>query len=113
MASRVLGVGTLTPYSSGICYGKLSTTPCEHPWAILSFQKGPPPDKAKLKRWWTYLSQFRLPVNHIPGKKNELFDNVSRKPLDALIGESSGALAKVQKHVHNILVGLRDGRQRR
>ena len=26
---------------------------------VKSFQKGPPPEKAKLKRWWTYLSQFR------------------------------------------------------
>ena len=30
-----------------------------------SFLKGPPPEKAKLKRWWTYLSQFRLTVHHI------------------------------------------------
>ena len=29
---------------------------------VKSFQKGPPPEKAKLKRWWTYLSQFRLKV---------------------------------------------------
>ena len=36
---------------------------------VKSFQKGPPPEKAKLKRWWTYLSQFRLTVHHIPGIK--------------------------------------------
>ena len=24
---------------------------------VKSFQKGPPPEKAKLKRWWTYLAQ--------------------------------------------------------
>ena len=35
--------------------------------SVKSFQKGPPPEKAKLKRWWTYLSQFRLTVHHIPG----------------------------------------------
>ena len=43
---------------------------------VKSFQKGPPPEKAKLKLWWTYLSQFRLTVH------------------DALIGESSEALAR-------------------
>ena len=59
-----------------------------------SFQKGPPPEKAKLKRWWTYLSQFRLTVHHIPGIKNELSDYISRNHSDALIGESSEALAK-------------------
>ena len=37
---------------------------------VKSFQKGPPPEKAKLKRWWTYLSQFRLTVHHIPGIKS-------------------------------------------
>ena len=59
-----------------------------------SFQKGPPPEKAKLKRWWIYLSQFRLTVHHIPGIKNELSDSISRNNLDALIGETSDALAK-------------------
>ena len=58
------------------------------------FQKGPPPEKAKLKRWWTYLSQFRLTVHHIPGIKNELSDYTSRNNFDARIGESSEALAK-------------------
>ena len=61
---------------------------------VKSFQKGPPPEKAKLKRWWTYLSQFRLTVHHIPGIKNELSDYRSRNNFDALIGESSEALAK-------------------
>ena len=59
-----------------------------------SFQKGPPPEKAKLKRWWTYLSQFRLTVHHIPGIKNELSDYISCNNFDALIGESSEALAR-------------------
>ena len=61
---------------------------------VKSFQKGPPPEKAKLKRWWTYLSQFRLTVHHIPGIKNELSDHISRNNFDALIGESSEALAR-------------------
>ena len=58
------------------------------------FQKGPRPGKAKLKLWWTYLSWFRLTVHHIPGIKNELSDYISRNIFDALIGESSEALAK-------------------
>ena len=43
---------------------------------VKSFQKGPPTEKAK--RWWTYLSQLRLTVHHIPGIKNELSDYISR-----------------------------------
>ena len=35
-----------------------------------TFQKGPPPEKAKLRRWWTYPSQLRLTVHHIQGVKN-------------------------------------------
>ena len=61
---------------------------------VKSFQNGPPPEKGKLKRWWTYLSQFRLTVHHISGIKNELSDYISRNNFDALIGESSEALAK-------------------
>ena len=58
---------------------------------VKSFQKGPPPKKAKLKRWWTYLSQFRLTVHHIPVIKNEVSDYILRNNFDALIGESSAA----------------------
>ena len=61
---------------------------------VRSFQKGPPPEKAKPKRLWTYLSQFKLTVHHIPGIKNELSDYISRHNFDALMGESSEALAK-------------------
>ena len=59
-----------------------------------SFKKRPPPEKAKLKRCWTYLSRFRLTVHHIPGSKNEPSDYISRNNCDALIGESCEALAK-------------------
>ena len=61
---------------------------------VKSFQKGPLPDKAKLKRRWTYLSQFRLTVHHIRGIKSELSDYISRNNFDVLIGESSEALPK-------------------
>ena len=56
-------------------------------------QKGPPPEKAKLRRWWTYLSQLRLTVHHIQGVKNECADCISRNNFDALIGAWSDALA--------------------
>ena len=57
-------------------------------------RRGPPPEEAKLKRWWTYLSQFRLTVHHIQGIKNEMADYIPRNNFDALLGESSEALAK-------------------
>ena len=62
---------------------------------VKTFQKGPLVEKAKLKRWWTYLNQFRLSVHHIQGIKNELADYISRNNFDALLGESSELLAKV------------------
>ena len=34
---------------------------------VRTFQKGPLPEKAKLRRWWTYLSQLRLTVHHFQG----------------------------------------------
>ena len=61
---------------------------------VKTFQKGPPPEKAKLKRRWTCLSQLRLTVHHIQGIKNEMADYVSHTNVDALLGESSEALAK-------------------
>ena len=36
------------------------------------------PEVQKLRRWWTYLSQFRLKTFHLPGIKNELCDLMSR-----------------------------------
>ena len=71
-----------------------------------SFQKGPQPEKAKPKRWWTYLREFRLTVHHIPGIKNELSDYISRNNFDALIGESSEALAKEAFHRMDVELDL-------
>ena len=51
---------------------------------VKTFQKGPPLEKAKLKPWWTYLSQFRLTVHHIRNIKNEMADYISRNNFDAL-----------------------------
>ena len=61
---------------------------------VKTFQKGPPPEKLKLKRWWTCLSQFRLTVHHMQGIENKMADYISRNNLDTLLGESSEALAK-------------------
>ena len=50
---------------------------------VRTFQKGPPPKKAKVRRWWTYLSQLQLTVHHIQGVKNECADYISRNNFDA------------------------------
>ena len=39
---------------------------------VRTSQKGPPPEKAKLRRWWTYLSQLRLTVHHIKGSEERV-----------------------------------------
>ena len=61
---------------------------------LKTFQKGPPPEKVELKRWWTYLSHFGLTVHHIQGIKKEMADFISCKNFDGLLGESSEALAE-------------------
>ena len=61
---------------------------------VRSLEEGPPPEKARLRRWWTYLSQLRLTVHHIQGVKNECADYISRNHFDARIGARSEALAK-------------------
>ena len=65
----------------------LGTNPIVWLWEqepVEKFQKGLPPEKAKLERWWTYLSQLRLTVHHIQGIKNEMADYISRNNLEAL-----------------------------
>ena len=61
---------------------------------VRTLQKGPRPEKARLRRWWTYLSQLRPTVHHIQGVKNECPDYISRTNFDDLNGASSEALAK-------------------
>ena len=61
---------------------------------VRTFRKGPPPEKAKLRRWWPYLSQLRLSVHHIQGVKNECADYISRNNFDDMIGARSEELAK-------------------
>ena len=52
------------------------------------------PEKAKLRRWCTYLSQLRLSVHYIQGVKNECADYISRNNFDDMIGARSEELAK-------------------
>ena len=61
---------------------------------VRTFQKGPPPEKAKLRRWWTYLSQLRLTGHHIQGVKSECAAYISRNNFHDLIGARAEALAK-------------------
>ena len=61
---------------------------------VRTCQKGPPPEKAKFRRWWTYLSQLRLSVHHIQGLKNECADYISRNSLDDMIHARSEGVAK-------------------
>ena len=61
---------------------------------VRTFQKGPPAEKAKLRRWWTYLSQLPLSVHQIQGVQNECADYISRNNFDDMIGARSEELAK-------------------
>ena len=61
---------------------------------VRTFQNESPPEKAKLRRQRTYLSQLRLSVNHMQGVKNECADYVSRNNFDDMIGARSEELAK-------------------
>ena len=61
---------------------------------VRTFQKEPPTEKAKLRRWWTYLSQLRLSVQHIQDVKTEPADYIRRNNFDNMIGASSEELAK-------------------
>ena len=60
---------------------------------VRTFQKGLPPEKAKLRHWWTYLNQLQLSVHHIQGVKNECADYISRNNFDDMIGARSEELA--------------------
>ena len=61
---------------------------------VRTFQKGPPPEKAKLTSWWTYVSQLRLSVHHIKGVKKECADYMRRNNFEDMIGARSEELAK-------------------
>ena len=77
--------------------GHLGTNPivwlCDQE-PVKTFQKGPPPKKAKLKKWWTYLSRSRFPAHHIQGKRTEHAVYMSCNNFDAPLGQCSESLAK-------------------
>ena len=39
---------------------------------VRPFPKGPPPEKAKLRRWWTYLSQLALSLHDIQSARTSV-----------------------------------------
>ena len=55
---------------------------------------GSAPEKAKLRRWRTYLSQLQLSVHNIQGVKNGCADYISRKNFEDMIGARSEELGK-------------------
>ena len=61
---------------------------------LRTLPKGPPPEKAKLRRGWTYLSQLRPSVHHIQGVKNDCADYISGNNFDDMIGPLSEELEK-------------------
>ena len=85
---------------------------------VRTFQKGPTPEKAKRRRWWTYLSQLRLSVYPIQGVKNECADYISCNNFDDMIGARSEKLAKeafsrmdVHLHLNMTMIRPLDGLQ--
>ena len=60
---------------------------------VHTYRKGSPPEKAKLRRWWTHPGKLRLSVHHIEGVWNECADYISRNTFDDMIGARSEELA--------------------
>ena len=89
-SSRVCWCYPLSPD----CSGAIQWFGCVTKEPVCNFQKGFLPEKAKLRRWWTYLRQLRLSVHHIQGVKNECAYNISCKTFDDMIRARSGKLAK-------------------
>ena len=61
---------------------------------VRNFQKRLPPEEAKLRPWWTFLSQLPFSVHHIQGVQNVCSDYISRKNFDDMIAARSDELAK-------------------
>ena len=62
--------------------------------SVRTLPKGPPPEKAKVRRWWTYLSYLRLSVQNNQGVENECADYISRNNFDDMITARTEELAK-------------------
>ena len=54
--------------------------------ATVTFLDGAPPTNPRLRRWYTFLSQFQIAFRHIAGVKNELCDWLSRTEFQNLVG---------------------------
>ena len=67
---------------------------CDQQPAQTFMQTLPPDAKQRLRRWWTFLSQWRLAIFHIPGIKNEMPDFLSRNCFDAMLGQKTEDMAK-------------------
>ena len=50
--------------------------------AVKTFLDQAPPVNPRLRRWFLFLSQFPIKIEHIPGLKNELCDFLSRHSFD-------------------------------
>ena len=62
--------------------------------ATRSFLDGSPPQNPRLRRWYTFLTLFRLTIKQIPGIKNEMCDWLSRSHFDSLTGQDFDQLAQ-------------------
>ena len=62
--------------------------------ATRSFLDSPPPTNARLRRWYTFLAQFKLTIKHIAGLKNEFCDWLSRSQFEELTLIDFDSLAK-------------------
>ena len=61
--------------------------------ATKSFLDSPPPTNPRLRRWYTFLSQFQIAIKHIPGLKNEMCDWLSRGKFETLTGTDFDKIA--------------------
>ena len=62
--------------------------------AVSQFIQGNPPDNARLKRWWVFLTQFRHNIHHIPVARNEFCDLLSRESFNEKFQVEIERLAK-------------------
>ena len=66
-----------------------------------------PPENARQRRWWIFLSQFRLNIFHIPGAKNEFCDMLSREGFQERFQADSEELARQAFQRMDIQLDLR------
>ena len=66
---------------------------CDHE-ALRTFLDKEPPVNARLRRWFLFLSQFKLHFVHVPGMKNEWCDWLSRSTFQERFGLEIDRLAR-------------------